>query len=83
MADGWGYTDDYHDWTTGIVRDSRGFIWFCTTEGLSRFDGYRFVNYTIDDGLPFHSINDLLEETFGLGFFAFAGGFDTLSHQIL
>ncbi|MCY2966061.1 MAG: PQQ-dependent sugar dehydrogenase, partial [Planctomycetota bacterium] len=24
IADGWGYTDDYHDWTTGIVRDSAG-----------------------------------------------------------
>ena len=22
-----------------IVRDSRGFVWFCTDEGLSRFDG--------------------------------------------
>jgi len=21
VASGWGYTDDYHDWTTGIVRD--------------------------------------------------------------
>jgi hypothetical protein len=26
VASGWGYTDDYHDWTTGIVRDSQG--WF-------------------------------------------------------
>lgn len=24
VADGWGYTDDYHDWTTGIVSDSQG-----------------------------------------------------------
>ena len=48
-----------------IARDSRGFIWFCTTEGLSRFDGYSFVNYTTDDGLPFHSINDLLEDADG------------------
>ena len=24
IADGWGYTEDYHDWTTGIVRDSKG-----------------------------------------------------------
>jgi cytochrome c2 len=24
VATGWGYTDDYHDWTTGVVRDSRG-----------------------------------------------------------
>src|SRR5690606_5801886 len=24
VADGWGYTDNYHDWTTGPVRDSAG-----------------------------------------------------------
>src|SRR5581483_4220548 len=23
VATGWGYTDDYHDWTTGIVEDSQ------------------------------------------------------------
>jgi len=31
-----------------IVRDSRGFLWFCTGEGLSRFDGYAFTNYGVD-----------------------------------
>ncbi|MBS0264003.1 MAG: c-type cytochrome [Planctomycetes bacterium] len=30
LADGWGYTDDYHDWTTGIVRDSRGALYIGT-----------------------------------------------------
>ena len=24
VASGWGYTDNYHDWTCGIVRDSKG-----------------------------------------------------------
>src|SRR5215475_3464124 len=33
-----------------IFRDSHGFLWFCTYEGLSRFDGYRFTNYKIDSG---------------------------------
>ena len=35
-----------------IVADSRGFVWFCTPEGLSRFDGYRFVNFGLAEGLP-------------------------------
>lgn len=24
IASGWGYTDDYHDWTCGLVRDAEG-----------------------------------------------------------
>jgi signal transduction histidine kinase/ligand-binding sensor domain-containing protein len=36
-----------------LVRDSRGFLWFCTSEGLSRFDGYTFANYTFSgDATP-------------------------------
>jgi ligand-binding sensor domain-containing protein len=50
-----------HDSVNEIVRDSRGFLWFCTGEGLSRFDGYEFKNYTQAHGLPHRSINDLLE----------------------
>ncbi len=44
-----------------IVRDSRGFLWFCTSEGLSRFDGYSFTNYGVDQGLPHAIVNDFLE----------------------
>jgi signal transduction histidine kinase/ligand-binding sensor domain-containing protein len=50
-----------HDHVTRIVRDSSGFLWFCTGEGLSRFDGYEFKNYTQAHGLSHHSVNDLLE----------------------
>jgi ligand-binding sensor domain-containing protein/signal transduction histidine kinase len=48
-----------------IVRDSRGFLWFCTGEGLSRFDGYMFTNYTTDHGLPNGYVTDFLETRSG------------------
>jgi len=48
-----------------IVRDSRGFLWFCTGEGLSRFDGYSFTNYGVDQGLPHAIVNDFLETSKG------------------
>ena len=44
-----------------IVQDSKGFMWFCTTEGLSRFDGYNFTNYGTEQGLAGRQVNDFLE----------------------
>jgi ligand-binding sensor domain-containing protein len=44
-----------------VVPDSRGFLWFCTTEGLSRFDGSRFVNYGPEQGLPHPSVEEFVE----------------------
>lgn len=31
-----------------ITQDSRGWIWLGTSQGLSRFDGYRFINFLSD-----------------------------------
>ena len=51
---------------TCVKRDSRGFLWFCTTEGLSRFDGYSFTNYGVEQGLPDRFVTDLVEIRDGL-----------------
>jgi len=54
------------DTVTCIVHDSHGFMWFCTPDGLSRFDGYGFTNYGPAQGLPHRHVNDLLETRAGL-----------------
>jgi signal transduction histidine kinase/ligand-binding sensor domain-containing protein len=57
-----------------IVRDSRGYLWFCTREGLSRFDGHTFTTYGIDEGLPSAVINDLIETSEGIYWIATGRG---------
>lgn len=57
-----------------IVRDSRGFLWFCTGDGLSRFNGYEFTTYGVEKGLPNPVINDLLETRRGVYWVATNGG---------
>lgn len=59
---------------TKIVLDSHGFLWFGTTEGLSRFDGYSFTTYGVDQGLPNRQVNDLLETTTGVLWVSTFGG---------
>ena len=41
-----------------IYQDSRGFIWLCSTNGLQRYDGSRFVNYqtNLKDSQALHAI---------------------------
>ena len=51
-----------------IVPDSRGFLWFCTSEGLSRFDGYHFVSYGVRGGLAHRNVSTLVETRSG-GYF--------------
>jgi ligand-binding sensor domain-containing protein/signal transduction histidine kinase len=48
-----------------IVPDSRGFLWVCTNEGLSWFDGYRFNNYGVEQGLAHRVVNAVLQTSGG------------------
>lgn len=46
INDGLPGNEVYH-----VMQDSRGYLWFSTDRGVSRYDGYEFINFTTDDGL--------------------------------
>jgi len=46
-----------------IHQDQKGFIWFATENGLSRFNGAEFINYTLSDGLPDTEIIRFFEDS--------------------
>ncbi|RZL34760.1 MAG: diguanylate cyclase, partial [Pedobacter sp.] len=57
-----------------ILQDQKGFIWIATDNGISRFDGTNFQNFTIEDGLPDTQILQMKEDQFGrIWFFALNG----------
>ncbi len=35
-----------------ITQDEKGYLWFATERGVSRFDGSKFTNYLFREGLP-------------------------------
>jgi ligand-binding sensor domain-containing protein/signal transduction histidine kinase len=54
-----------HSYVARIFCDPQGFLWFCTTDGLSRFDGQNFITYGLDEGLAFPSFTYFLRTTDG------------------
>src|SRR5215475_7754714 len=54
-----------HSYVAAIHQDRKGYLWFGTREGLSRFDGYRFTNYGERDGLGHVIVNDIAEDRQG------------------
>jgi ligand-binding sensor domain-containing protein/signal transduction histidine kinase len=67
------------DSITRVRQDSRGFLWFCTHDGISRFDGYGFTNFRSEDGLPDRHANDFLETRAGIYLIATDNGIARLN----
>ncbi|MEZ4941374.1 MAG: response regulator [Saprospiraceae bacterium] len=55
-----------HRQVNAIFQDSRGFVWIGTPNGLNRFDGYNFRQYTKEkNGLYFNYIQEISEDADG------------------
>ncbi len=59
---------------TALLKDSRGYLWVGSLNGLSRFDGERFRVYGVEDGLPKPRIFALAEGPDGAVWVATSGG---------
>ena len=67
-----------------IYQDSRGFMWIGTWEGLSKYDGNKFTNYTIGNGLSYNMVNDIYESPDSKLYVAENNGtVDILQHDIV
>jgi ligand-binding sensor domain-containing protein len=45
------------------MQDTKGFMWFCTETGVSRYDGRKFENFTMNDGLADNVIFKCFEDS--------------------
>lgn len=56
------------------LQDSKGFMWFSTDAGVTRFDGVHFKNYTRKDGLTDNEVFGINEDAAGrMWFLTFNG----------
>lgn|GEM_PF-2284840 len=51
--------------TYQCLQDKNGYLWFACTGGLSRFDGYGFMNFTIAEGLSHNAAISIAEDRHG------------------
>ena len=60
-------SDLSHNYVRAIIKDSDGFVWIATTNGLNRYDGHKTsVYYQGDYGLESSSIYALLCDNSGI-----------------
>jgi sensor histidine kinase YesM len=46
-----------------VLQDRMGYIWVGTQQGISRFNGYDFINYGVHDGLTDPEISHIIQDT--------------------
>ena len=69
------YIYDSGDVTTKGLMDKQGNMWFTTLkEGVFKYDGVSFTNYTVEDGLCANQVWTILEDKNGLLWFGTENG---------
>lgn len=60
---------------SAMVQDQKGYLWFATFGGLSRFDGLEFTNFTQKDGLFENRLYSIFLEENGIMWIGSVGGY--------
>jgi ligand-binding sensor domain-containing protein len=60
VKDGLPSSEVYH-----VMQDSKGYMWFCTDAGVSRYDGYSFKNFSSVNGLKDNTVFGSFEDKHG------------------
>lgn len=57
-----------------IHQDRKGWLWFATSTGISRYNGAEFKNFTINEDLVNNAVREIYEDRNGRLWFCTAGG---------
>ncbi len=58
----------------GLMQDSKGYMWFATDMGVSRYNGNEFENFSTENGLPDNTVFGFCEDSKGRVWFrSFSG----------
>lgn len=57
VDEGLSASEVYH-----VFQDTKGYIWFATNNGVSRFDGYGFTNFDLVSGLADNTVFEIYED---------------------
>lgn len=69
-----------HSFVDDLIRDSDGYIWMATHQGIARYDGYQYLTYDTqtDVRLKNNFVHKLCEDNFHRLWIASEGGIDIL-----
>ena len=69
------YYDGLADNSVSVIyRDRDELLWFGTDNGVSRYDGAKFVNFTTRDRLPHNAVISIYQDSNGVMWFGTMGG---------
>ncbi len=57
-----------------VLQDRKGYLWFATDNGVSRYDGHSFTTFTVADGFTDYGAFHMMEDSYGrIWFTTFSG----------